>query len=296
MSRIGGMVWAMFGVERSTVLAMDDPNAVAQFFLDLLRETKRLKTAEEAVEKAEKSDPSAETQHEWNLLHYEVMLMIAHLHLGVPHIAYQIMLLCVDKLAYFSEVMDKIHDIHDTSENPSDQAYARSLLAIYEPKRKQIHAVLEAAKDDVLWQMRETSIARLQHTLYHSKPHCHNTMFRELVHQMSRQIQYTVQCGMYFRCFYSEYNLYWAVRKFWGDNKKAHEDIAFKDLRCVFLRTKEMYAPMMELMQQCKAQKFCDIYKALLETIFADMEVKLKLFQTGNRLPEFVPWLRLPPT
>ena len=67
-------------------------------------------------------------------------------------------------------------------------------------------------------------------------------------------------------------------------------------MRCVFLRTKEMYAPMLELMGKCKAQRQCRMYEEHMQTIFDDMHVKLKLFQTGNPLPEFVPCLRLPPT
>jgi len=297
ISRVGGMAWLTYGQDRGTILNFrEDHKRTAQHFLEWLKVIKSEKTEEMAWKSSVESDPMAETQHEWNLLRLEVMLMVAHLHLGVPHIAYQIMLLCGEKLSNFCDVMRRIDDIHDTAPNPSDKQFARLLLDKFDPKQRQVCAVLDGANDDVLWQMRETSIARLQYTLHHSKSHCHNVMFRELVKQMKRQIEATVKCGMFFRYFYAEYNLYSAVRKFWAENKKAHEDIAFKDMRCDFLRTKEMYAPMLEVMRQCKAQKKCNIYKDLLETIFADMEVKLKLFQTGNPLPESVPWLRLPPT
>jgi len=182
------------------------------------------------------------------------------------------------------------------TKNPTERKYALSLLDKFEYRISDIVAVLCSASEDERWQMRETSIARLQYTLNNSKLHCHVVMFTELVTQMILQIKFTTDSSMLFRTFYAEYNLYHAVRKYWSIYKKAHEDIIFRDIRSVFLRTKEMYAPMLELMAKCKAQQHCRMYSEHMQTIFDDMHAKLKLFTTGNPLPEFVACLRLPPT
>ena len=144
--------------------------------------------------------------------------------------------------------------------------------------------------------MRENSIARTQDKLKFQVVG-HEIVFVELVNLMTQQLKYTADSGMMFRNFFAEYDLYFTVRKYWASHKRAHEDSRLESIRGVFVRTKEMYAPMLDLFNRCKSQLLCSRHSAHMQMILDDMQVKLKLFELGNPLPMGrQTYMRLPPT
>ena len=298
IQRIASTVWLSWGDEMANILETARTRSeTMEKMLELMVEANEKDLNEEKWTKpVGLDDPLEETRHNYEMLAGKVVVMVLHLHLGAPHIAHEIMLSTEPVVQIFSDGMQAMRDGYNTSKYARERADALKILELYEHKTSTIAALLRGVLMDSRWQMRENVIARTQDMLK-LQVVGHRIVFVELVNLMTLQVKYTTESGMMFRKFYAEYDLYYTVRKYWTSHKKAHEDSRLECIRGVFVRTKEMYAPMLDLFNKCKSQLHSSRHSQHMQMILDDMVVKLKLFESGNALPMGrQTYMRLPPT
>jgi len=272
------------------------PAETKERLLDMLIDTSTQLTKEEKWTLPLNEEPMAECVHNFKMLNMKVTLMVLHMHLGAPHIAWAIRSASMEVAEGFTETMTNVRRCYEESRIEADVNSARTILETFEPQMADIRTLLHAASMDTRWQMLENQILRAQFLLAAYMELDHETIFIELVKILNVQIKFTAESSMLFRNFYAEWNLYYAVRKYWACNKQAHVDYHLDCISDVFPRTKKMHEPMLALFGKCKAQLLCKNSSRHMQTIMDDMQAKLNLYESGNPLPENRVFLRLPPT
>jgi len=300
LQKIGCTVWLTWGSEIKEILnTTSDAAETKEKLIDLLIATQKQIVEEDKFSLPLNEKPLAECQHNFRMLNLKLTLMVLHMHLGAPHIALNIMNSSLTIMDNFTVTMQTVRDIYETGTNEIDITSARKILDIFEPQMVDVRTLLRAVSMDTRWQMRENTSLRIQYllTIVTSRMQLeHGKIFIELVEIHQAQIKFTTESSMLFRTFYAEWDLYYAVRKYWACNKQAHVDYHLDCISDVFPRTKKMHAPMLALFARCKAQLFCRNNSRHMQMIMDDMQAKLNLYESGNPLPENRVFLRLPPT